>query len=511
MALSHHQTGWRRSAPPAGPLRAGGARVALAAGAICLALVAACSAEEQAPPPVTAQPVTVSELMANAFTWDRTTPVVRDPDRDPDAALAYLATRALAPDAAPEGVAALSLPRESAGSAELALAVRRHGGPGAGTQASRLLESVTPDGLAAQSVAAGALALAGDAAAQPWCDALRGDAPSSSRVALALSSCGLAPPPPSGDVPALATDADDTAAESVYDLAFGSDEGARDRATAEARSFLEAVNAGSARPSDRALTQLALAAGQQPSGAVSVRLRQIELFAGTLPEQAVPDAFGQVMALRAWRSVGGPPSGVEEVFAEALEPVAAAAPAVTVATAISHTGLGKGLPPATSIAPGADEDPITAYGLTAAVAGEGGCAAVSALRPPLPELRTAVQKPMAVAPNRTVMLALGAGLERECGQPEVATVVAGLVEKQLSDTSGASDQPYRLWGELEARCVLDGELSQAERDRATTVAGTYLTEVVQQPATRFGVGDVYGATRLQELARGCDGAWWQSD
>lgn len=510
MALSHHQTGWRRTSTPAGPLRAGGARLALAAGAICVALVAACSAEEP-PAPAPTQPVTVNELMANAFTWDRTTPVVRDPDRDPDAALAYLATRALAPDAASARVAALRLPRESAGSAELALAVRRHGGPEAGAQASRLLEGVSPTGLASQSVAAGALALAGDPAARPWCDALRDDAAPSSRVVLALSACGPATPSPSAEVPELATDADDAAVESVYDLAFGSDdEGVRDRAAAEARSFLESVNAGSARPSDRALTQLALAARQQPSGAVSVRLRQIELFAGTLPAQAVPDAFGQVMALRAWRGVGGPPAGVEEVFAEALEPVAAAAPAVTVATAIRHTGLGKGLPPATSISPGADEDPITAYGLTAAVAGEGGCAAVSALRPPLPDLRTAVREPMAVAPNRTVMLALGAALERECGQPDVSSVVAGLVEKQLSDTSGASDQPYRLWGELEARCVLDGELSQAERDRATTVASAYLADVVQQPATRFGVGDVYGATRLRELARGCDGAWWQS-
>lgn len=504
MALTDHQTGWRPRRTPAGRLVRARVR-AVAACMLALTLVSACTSEPETPTNASPEAVTIGELMTNAFTWDRTNPVVRDPDRQPQATLAYLATRALYPSAPSASVAALSLPMDPAGTAELAWAIRRHGGDTANSETSRLLGSVAPDGLGLEAVAAGALALAGTDAGQIWCRHLRTAATSSSRVMLARSRCGLVSAWPS-TLPKAPADVDDATAESVYNLAFDGDDAERPRATDEARTFLEEVNAGETLPSDRALAMLSLAARQQPSGNAQVRLRQMELFAGTLPSQAVPDAFAQVMALRAWRAVGGPPEGVEEAFTEAVKPLTGS---MDVESAILHAGVGQGLPAGTTITVGADEDAITAYGLTAVVAGATTCAATKALRPPPADLRKAAEQPMAVAPNRTVMLALGARLERQCGHPEVASAVAQLAERQRSDTTQASDQPYRLWGELEATCVLDGRLTDAERGRAKTVSDRYLTEVVKQPAMRFGVGDVYGATRLAKLARSCEGAWWQ--
>lgn len=462
--------------------------------------------------PTTPVPVTVNDLMTNAFTWDRSNPVVRDPDSDPDPALAYLAARALHPSAPSSSIAALRLPlppdQAAAASAELAWAVRRNGGDDAAVQSARVLGATSPARLEPAAAAAGALALAGTEAARPWCGRLSAATTAttaSSRVALAQARCGQPTTWPEIPVPQLAVDVEDPAAEAVYDLAFDGADDARDRAVEAARAYLEEVGTGNAHPSDRALAMLSLAAHEAPRGNAQVGLRQIELFAGALPASALPDPFGQVMALKAWRSMGGPPAGVDEVFADVIMPVTGTA---TVGEAILHLGLGDGLPVGTHIAAGPDEDAITAYGLTAIISGGAACAATAKLRPPLGDLRTAAGQPMTVAPSRTVMLAIGALVEKGCGQPQVASIVSSLVEGQIADTTGASDQPYRLWGELEAACVLDGSLSPQEKARATATADRYLRDVVGQPATRFGVGDVYGATRLNELARGCEGAWW---
>ncbi len=479
-------------------------------------LLGACSSDPEATTTDAPAPVTVEELMTNAFTWDRTNPVVRDPQADPDPALAYLATRALDPGAPSASAAALKLPLPAddtaSASAELAWSVRRAGGDGSAAAAAQVLGTTAPTGLAPAAAAAGALALAGSDAARPWCERLAAtatdpattaDAPS--RVELARSRCGQPSTWAQTPLPQLPAELEDATAETVYDLAFDGADDVRDRAVEAARTYLTTVDSGQAQPSDRSLAMLALAAHAPPTGGTQVRLRQMELFAGTLPTQAVPDAFGQVMGLRAWQAVGGPPAGVTESFTALVTPVTGP---LSVDAAIRHLGLGAGLPSGTKIVAGADEDPITAYGLTAVVDGAADCASTEALRPPLADLRTAAAQPMAIAPNRTVMLALAAQVEKACGAPQVTEVVTSLVTRQLADTTTASDQPYRLWGELEAACVLRGSLSAAEKTRATTTADRYLAGVVVQPSTRFGVGDVFGATRLKELATGCQGAWW---
>ncbi|MCU1538010.1 MAG: hypothetical protein JWP82_2361, partial [Humibacillus sp.] len=187
MALTDDHTGWHPSWVPAG-FRVPTFRVTMVrrrtvqrlaaltlAALVATPLLSACTGDPATTTPTgaTAQ-VTVDELMTNAFTWDRTNPVVRDPQADPDPALAYLATRALDPGAPSASAAALKLPLpaddKAAASAELAWSVRRAGGDGSTAEAARVLGTTAPTGLAPAAAAAGALALAGSDAAGRWCE-----------------------------------------------------------------------------------------------------------------------------------------------------------------------------------------------------------------------------------------------------------------------------------------------------------------------------------------------------
>jgi len=269
-------------------------------------------------------------------------------------------------------------------------------------------------------------------------------------------------------------------------------------------AFMSQVESGSVQVSDTSLAAIAAMSGGPLGPVARMRLEAAARFGGTLPRRAVADPFSQVLGAHAWALSGDLPADLRTLY---LEVGSRATSSTALGAAIQRLGLTTAPAPSGTLQVGPEDDPVVALGMLS-LRQPADCTELMRWAPADHDVEALLGQPEAVAPNRLVMMSLGSLALQRCGRPELRAVLERVVSIRLTGDGTGPLAVYRLWGNLEATCVLGQSVPEPIWSRADRLVAASTAAILADPAHRFGVGSVYAVERIPRLRAGCTPGWW---